>query len=157
MKTRLIIACDPGVGGGIAWGTSIHDMQVANMPSSPHDIRYFFESIHNPKHECEGYLEMVNGYGGNQMGTSHSGFVFGFNTASCLMALVFLDIPVFRPRPQEWQGVIGLGPTKHLSKSQHKQALCARAQMIFPKHRITMKTADAALIFYAAVNKLLKP
>lgn len=157
MSKRLVIACDPGVGGGIAWGTSIHDMKVVNMPESPHDIRYLFEDIVSKDHECEGYLEMVNGYGGNQMGTSHSGFVFGFNTSACLMSLVFLDVPVFRPRPQEWQGVIGLGPTKHLSKNQHKAALKARAQMLFPKHRLTLKTADAALIFYAAVSNLLKP
>lgn len=156
MKIPLTIACDPGVNGGIAWGTTLHDMQTAKMPETPHDIRYMFEDIVSGR-ESIGYLEMVNGYGGNQMGTSQSGFVFGFNTAACLLSLVFLDVPVIRPTPQQWQGVIGLGPTKHLSKAQHKAALKARAQMLFPKHRLTLKTADAALIYYAAINNLLKP
>lgn len=145
------------MGGGIVWGTSIYDYKVANMPETPADIRDLFRDILADAHHPVCYMEMVSGFAGNRAGTSHSGFVFGENAGALLGILSALEVPVIRPRPQAWQKALGLGPSAHLSKSQHKGRLKARAQQLFAKEKVTLKNADALLIFHLACEGELKP
>lgn len=153
--THTIIAIDPGVSGAVVWGTGLHDVTYANMPDTPADIRDLFRDIlaDGVKPVC--HMELVGGFAGNTSGTSHSGFVFGNSNGILLGILAAFEIPVIRHRPQDWQKLLRLSPSKHLSKSQHKNKLKARAQELFPGIKVTLKNADALLIYHlASHNKL---
>lgn len=150
-----VIAVDPGISGAVVWGTSLHDFQHAVMPETPADIRDLFRDIvaSGSGHVC--HMELVSGFMGNTQGTSHSGFRFGENYGVLLATLASLEIPMVRHTPQKWQGLLRLPPGKHLSNGQHKNRLKARAQELFPKIRVTLKNADALLIYHLACENAL--
>lgn len=150
------IAIDPGKAGAVVWGTGLHDVAFAVMPETPADIRDLFRDILADAVHPVCHMELVSGFAGNMSGTSHSGFVLGSNSGCLLGILAALEIPVVRHRPQAWQKLLGLPPGKHLSKSQHKGRLKARAQELFPGIKVTLKNADALLIYHLACQKVLQ-
>lgn len=150
------IAIDPGINGAVVWGTGLHDVAFAVMPDTPADIRDLFRDILVDGIDPVCHMELVGGFAGNTSGTAHSGFQFGNNNGVLLGILAALEIPVVRHRPQAWQKLLGLSSSKHLSKSQHKAKLKARAQELFPGIKVTLKNADALLIYHLACQKVLQ-
>ena len=155
---NLFIAVDPGVNGGFAWGSSVRDMQCCPMPEETvaicEKIREIVDVARHSGYAARGIVENVNGYAGNDAGTSQRGFVFGENVGACLAALTMLRVPIYRPTPQMWQRMHGVSG-RHLTKSQHKSQLNDKAKFLFPRRGITLKTADAALMFELCVNNAL--
>lgn len=156
-QNNTVIAIDPGVNGSIVHGTSLHDVQMVNMPETAHDTRDLIREILASGFHPMAYLEMVNGFGGNTAMTGHAGFTFGFNAGVCLATLACHDIPVVRPTPQKWQGLLRLPPNRHLSKAEHKNRLKAKAQELFAGQKVTLKNADALLIYFLATQGELLP
>jgi hypothetical protein len=69
------------------------------------------------------------------------------NFGIVLGAAMALGYRIERVTPQKWQKELGLGTSKGLSKTEWKNKLKGRAQELFPNIPITLKTADALLIW----------
>lgn len=155
--SKVIIGIDPGANGGIAVG---HDdgrlIAVAPMPATPKDLFDCLAEIHDdtPKEygEIEAYLEKVQGMPG-QGGMAM--FTFGKGFGHLEMALLALNIKTNEVTPQKWQKHFQLGSsTKCASKTEWKNKLKAKAQQLFPNEKVTLKTADALLIYqYGCAQK----
>jgi hypothetical protein len=155
--SKVIIGIDPGANGGIAVG---HDdgrlIAVAPMPATPKDLFDCLAEIHDdtPKEygEIEAYLEKVGGMPG-QGGMAM--FTFGKGFGHLEMALLSLGIKTNEVTPQKWQKHFQLGSsTKCASKTEWKNKLKAKAQQLFPNEKVTLKTADALLIYqYGCAQK----
>lgn len=155
--SKVIIGIDPGANGGIAVG---HDdgrlIAVAPMPATPKDLLDCLAEIHDDTSkeygEIEAYLEKVQGMPG-QGGMAM--FTFGKGFGHLEMALLALNIKTNEVTPQKWQKHFQLGSsTKCASKTEWKNKLKAKAQQLFPNEKVTLKTADALLIYqYGCAQK----
>lgn len=150
-----IIAADPGKSGGLVWGTSIHDAASCSMPDTPRDLADLIRDILKDADKPVAYVEKVGGYVGGAGTPGSAMFVFGQNVGQIEGVLATLEVPVERPTPQAWQKALSLGTTSGRSKSQWKRHLLSKAIALYPSHRITLKTADAFLIYHAAVKGLI--
>lgn len=155
--SKVIIGIDPGANGGIAVG---HEdgrlIGVATMPATPKDLFDYLQEIRdetpNEYGEIEAYLEKVQGMPG-QGGMAM--FTFGKGFGHLEMALLSLGIKTNEVTPQKWQKHFQLGSsTKCASKTEWKNKLKAKAQQLFPNEKVTLKTADALLIYqYGCAQK----
>ena len=132
---KWYMGIDPGITGGIAAisDTGLHIAQ--GMPETASDIATCFEVY--TEGDVTAYIERVSS--SPQMGVK-SAFTFGHIYGMLRMALVAYKIPYTEVAPGVWQRVMGC-----LSKGD-KNVTKNRAQQLFPKLRITHKTADALLI-----------
>jgi hypothetical protein len=155
MKT--ILAIDPGASGGMAWRVEDAETQCMPMPDTEGDI-----VDHLRKLACSyfnnlrvAYIEHVGGFtraGGGQPGSAM--FKFGRGVGVLHGALLAFGWRVIEVRPQEWQARLGVGKsTGCATKCEWKNKLKAEAQRRFPECSVTLKTADALLIFDYAVAK----
>ena len=82
-------------------------------------------------------------------------FTFGKGLGHLEMALLSLGIKTNEVTPQKWQKHFQLGSsTKCASKTEWKNKLKAKAQQLFPNEKVTLKTADALLIYqYGCAQK----
>lgn len=146
---KLIIAIDPGVSGGIAIGV---DSPVLHpMPETVHDIA---ELIHcaqaSADYPVEARVELVGGFIGKAQPASRA-FVFGQSYGQVLGVLAALQIPVHLVRPQKWQALLDIGNSRGCSKKHiWKAKLRDHAQRLFPTQKVTLKTADALLLWHLA-------
>lgn len=161
----ITIGIDPGKSGGIAWRIGNSPLAVTSMPDTVHDICALLRGLTTEDHGCEVFLEEVGGYiGGAGEGESNGAgrangarmFTFGRNYGELLGVCAGLDIPVHLVRPQKWQKALSLGTSTGMSKTEWKNKLKAKAQQLFPATKLTLSTADAALIHYAAAEGLVK-
>lgn len=141
---KKILGLDAGQAGGIA----VMDLdngqllEVMPMPPTIQDISDVFER-HNDAY-CA-YLEKVHSM--PRQGVASS-FKFGQNYAYLQMGLACHKIRCIDVTPQTWQKALSATSKKGESKTQHKNRLKGLAQKIFPKEKVTLKTADALLIAY---------
>lgn len=156
---RFIIAIDPGLSGGLAWGLETDlTPSTAKMPESANDLASIIDNINtaaiSPPHA---YLELVGGFiGKGQPGSAM--FKFGQSYGQVIGVLAGLEIPTTLIRPQAWQKALSLGnSTTHASKTKWKAHLSTRAKQLYPKAKITLQTADAVLIWHAAKTDKIKP
>ena len=142
MKT--IIGIDPGKNGGIAWISPDGHSHAIKMPETLRDLWMAISDLTNwPDLLIESslkfiaYIEQV--HSSPQMGVK-SAFTFGQGFGHLEMALTAAGIPFERVQPKAWQKTMGClsGGDKNKTK--------ARAQELFPQHRITHWNADALLI-----------
>ena len=149
------IALDPGVNGGIAYGV-LPTPVLETMPDTPHDlaarIKHIICGAYLPVHAV---LEEVGGYVGGAGQPGSAMFTFGKGYGTILGVLAALEVPIVLVRPQKWQKVLGLGTSTGMTKSAWKNKLKARAQQLYPGNTITLKTADACLIWHAAQKGLV--
>jgi Holliday junction resolvasome RuvABC endonuclease subunit len=76
-----------------------------------------------------------------------STFKFGVGYGGLRMALIAASIPFEEVTPRTWQKALGVVVRKKTeTKTQFKNRLKAKAQQLFPRESITLKTADALLI-----------
>lgn len=147
-----IIAIDPGVNGGIAIGFSDGRKPpfLEPMPESVHDLA---EALAEFKEDSHAFIEQVGGYIGGPGSPGARMFTFGQSYGQALGVLAALKIPTTLVTPQKWQGALGLGNSKGMTKSQWKSKLRIKAKQLYPGMHVTLATADALLIYHAALHR----
>lgn len=146
-----ILAADPGKNGGLAFGRSGEVPQLFNMPNTPHDLCELLLSLRPDKF----VMEEVGGYVGGAGQPGSAMFTFGQNYGVLLGVAAALALPTTLVRPQKWQKLLSLGTSTGMSKSAWKNKLKAKAQQLYPRVKITLKTSDACLIWHAAATNLI--
>lgn len=145
---KLIVTFDPGVSGGIAIGV---DSPVLHpMPETVHDLAELIRCAQaSADYPVAAHVELVVGFIGKAQPGSRM-FTFGQSFGRIEGTLAALQIPTYLVRPQKWQSLLGIGNSAGSPKHQWKAKLRDHAQRLFPTHKVTLKTADAALIWYLA-------
>lgn len=151
-----ILAIDPGASGGLAYGEYKNPCFVP-MPAALDTAEGLIELLdllvnirsNFPNIRC--VLELVGGFVGEAQPAS-SAFKFGASYASAKSMLIAARIPYTLVAPTSWQRHLCLPKRGRTSKgkTQHKKDLQEAAQALFPGRKITLKTADAALMFHLA-------
>jgi len=155
---RHIIGIDPGVNGGLAWSGANGD-RTAPMPATIGDFREVIFNILIEQHFFTGeglvtvYIEELPKF--VRAIPSSAVFVMARNYGQLEGVVAAFQVPVVHVRPQVWQKALGLGDSKGGTKTQWKNKLKARAQDLFPEEHVTLKTADALLIYHAAQHRLI--
>jgi hypothetical protein len=144
MKQR--IAIDPGVGGGMVYEDT-GDVMGFPMPSTLGDLVRTMRILCADKPDV--YIEELPKWQG-KMSASSMGVMFQ-NYGQLLGIIKTLDCRIVMIKPQAWQKALGLGDKKAHGK-KWKTHLKARAQEFYPTHEITLKTADAFLIYEASLR-----
>lgn len=141
MDERFFIGIDPGSGGGLAVvDASGRLVECIAMPDTDHDIDDFFT-----RHEdayCA-YLEQVHSMPGQGVAST---FKFGMNYGFLKGMLTAHKIRWIDVTPSKWQSALGIKAVKDEPKVAHKNRLKGMAQQLYPKAKVTLKTADAILI-----------
>ena len=155
---RHVIGIDPGVGGGIAWSGANGD-RCAPMPATIGDFRELLFNILLEQHFFTGestvtcYIEELPKF--VRAIPSSAVFVMARNYGQLEGVLTGFQVQLVHVRPQVWQKALGLGDSKGMTKTQWKNKLKAKAQAYYPEEHVTLKTADALLIYYAGQNRII--
>ena len=140
-----ILAIDPGLGGGFAY----NGMAVP-MPLGDPDVVELIRSI------APGVVYLEKLPAAFQGGFSNQGAVAKLhNNAGVIRgACIALGIRLVEVAPREWQAGLHLG-TRAVCKdyATWKRKLRAEAMRRFPGVKVTLKTADALLIWEYAKGK----
>ena len=165
MPPRKFIGVDPGASGGLA-AISVADNAVAilTQPTADMELKdiwewFVWESNSGSSSDWKYFaaIEKVSGYVGvNQPGSFM--FNFGASFGRLQAFLVAAAIPFEEVTPQRWQKELGIPSrdkeklslqgihAERESKQDHKAKLQRFAQNLFPRHRITLATADAVCL-----------
>jgi hypothetical protein len=149
---KLTIAIDPGRSGGyaIAWG-GLHDIKLHSYGEDFEFVEHLQDLKDHPIVTCiDCVVEEVPSYAGKNV-PSHTSFKLGKNCGVIEGALRMAEIPFAYVRPQVWQK--GLSGLKGLAGAKRKGALKNHAKRLFPKHKVTLATADALLILNYHINQ----
>ena len=144
---KIYIGVDPGASGGLA---ALCDsvVEFVAMPATEFDIWEWFDTVRDRRDDSVfACIEKVGGFiqGSPQPGSAM--FKFGASYGGLRMALVAAGIPFEEVTPQTWQKALGIPKRAATeSKTQFKNRLKARAQQLFPDHKITLATCDALLL-----------
>lgn len=140
---ELVMGIDPGVNGGVALlraGGKVE--KVGAMPGTAGDILALVREWCDSVRVC--YIERVHGMPGQGGGAM---FTFGENYGHICMALMSCGIKVVDVTPQKWEREYQLGSRRLVGgKAEWKRVLKSKAQQLFPRERVTLKTCDALLI-----------
>lgn len=153
-----LLAIDPGANGGYMARVGDNSPITGPLPDTEGDILLMVEMFALTPHEkkvC--YLENLVKFTGSPMPSSamatyasNWGFLKGV-----LMAHKFQLVLV---TPQKWQGAVGLGTSKGMTKTAWKNKIKAESQRLYPNVKITLANADAAMIFrYAELQERQNP
>lgn len=161
MSAQNYIAIDPGVGGGIAYIDTDGSVHALPMPETLHDIMeqisiicVEFEDYGNGipgkhlQHNLQpvAFLEELPKFAGKMSGSAMATMFRNYGRIEGLLAAYGARIEYLPPR--KWQQALGLGDKK-THGPRWKAHLKGRAQALFPKLTVTLKTADALLILEA--------
>lgn len=159
------IAVDPGSSGAIIWEGN-GQIMTSKMPETRGDCIYLLKRIiGSDPSKWIAYQEKISGFipdGGASMM-----FQFGRNVERIGCILETLGVKIIEVNPQEWQRSLGLGKSERLrvtkdmnadqkknvkaynalKKREWKNKLKSEAQRRFPGIDVTLKNADALLIF----------
>lgn len=158
-KPEHLIAIDPGANGGIAWTNELGAMS-APLPKTLGDTYALLREILGAQGFTYGtcsvscYLEeppkFVKAIPGSAV------FVMARNFGQLEGLITAYQIPLHLTRPQAWQAAHpGLGKKGDQTTTAWKNRLKARAQQIYPDQKVTLATADALLILWAAAERRL--
>jgi hypothetical protein len=140
----MLIAIDPGVSGGIAYEDTDGSVHALAMPETVADLRDALAVL-----VCEQtvvVLEELPKFGG-KMSALSMGIMFR-NFGRIEGILTAFRVRVHYVAPKVWQKALSLGDKK-THGDRWKAHLKARAQALFPRLDVTLKTADALLILEA--------
>jgi len=144
MNNKTIIGIDPGMSGGYCY--NLEGKRYVHKWVDAPDTFAILESIMTycmlENREVHAYIEKVSA--SPIMGQS-SAFKFGYNFGQWNSILVALRIPYTEVVPQKWQ--MGLNKPKDLKGAKLKRWLKEKAIEKFPKHKITLATCDALLLY----------
>jgi hypothetical protein len=138
----MILACDPGMGGGFAW-TNGSGVAVCRMPETTGDILTLLCEVNPQVLVLEDVPKAIFGAGPSSLAVLHRnvGFIEG-----CAMAL---GVSILRVPPKKWQKAIGMAKRPGEEQNKWKNRLKEEAQRRFPSVKVTLNNADALLIFAA--------
>jgi hypothetical protein len=145
MITR--IAIDPGVNGGITYIDTDGSVHALPMPETLGDLCATLKIL--CKTPAVAYIEELPKWQG-KMSASAMGTMFE-NYGQVWGVLKTLETRVISIKPQAWQKALSLGNKKDHG-DDWKRHLKSKAQELYPKHHITLKTADAFLILEASIR-----
>lgn len=153
-----ILAIDPGAKGGLVYG-EYRNPAFVNMPAdldTPEGLIELLDLLVDVKTsfpDVRAVVEKVGGYVGEAQPAS-SAFKFGGADMAVKAMLVAARIPYVLVAPVTWQRHLDLPkrPRTPKGKAQHKRDLRDAAQALFPGRKITLQTADAALLYHLAYN-----
>jgi crossover junction endodeoxyribonuclease RuvC len=135
------LGIDPGANGGIVLldhtGNVVWSHDLSKLTDS--DCASIVSTASDKIRMC--HIERVGAM--PRQGVS-STFKFGHNTGLVTGIVLACKVAYELVSPQVWQKHFAVG--KHDSKTEHKRALKAVAQRLFPDQKITNNTADAFLI-----------
>jgi len=152
MSAQNYIAIDPGVGGGIAYIDTDGSVHALPMPETLHDLETQLSILCEPdlppihKGDVTVFLEELPKFAGKMSGSSMATMFRNYGRIEGLLAAYGARIEYLPPR--KWQAALGLGDKK-THGARWKAHLKGRAQALFPKISVTLKTADALLILEA--------
>ena len=161
MSAQNYIAIDPGVGGGIAYIDTDGSVHALPMPETLHDLMEQISIIcvefedygqgipeKHLRHNLEPvvFLEELPKFAGKMSCSSMATMFRNYGRIEGLLAAYGARIEYLPPR--KWQQVLGLGDKK-THGPRWKAHLKGRAQALFPRLTVTLKTADALLILEA--------
>lgn len=136
-----LIAIDPGTNGSIVYMAN-GKLESVKMPETPTDVYVTLKWLRD-NYNCVCYMEKVQGLPG--MGGSPM-FNFGKGYGHLEMALIALEIRTVTVTPQKWQKFIGIGTKGGSTTTEWKNKLKAKAQQLYPAHKIFLWNADSILI-----------
>jgi hypothetical protein len=144
---KRLLAIDPGASGGMAWNDADGVAQSGSMPATEGDI---VDSLRAMRligiHEI--IIEQVGGYIRGNGAPGSTMFNFGRGVGVIHGAAMALGFRIETVTPQKWQKHFQLGTAKSCaSKTEWKNKLKAKAQQLFPHATVTLKTADALLLW----------
>lgn len=146
---KLIIGIDPGKNGGLAlMSESFIVIESRKMSETCVDLRDTIEDYKMQGAEVA-YLEQVHA-----MPTDGKVGLFSFGQGFGRLQQVLADsrLRTVEVSPGTWQKALGLTKKKG-DTSDHKKALKARAQQLFPDIKVTNYNQDALLIAYYGLKK----
>lgn len=140
----IVLAIDPGAGGGLCTYSGPGPVSVSKMPDSETEL---FQLVATLGREADRIvIERVHampGGGDRKMGAT-SAFSFGRSFGFLRAAIIATGKPWEDVAPQTWQKNLGLGKC---AGPDRKRALRELARQRFPMFAgITLKTADALLL-----------
>ena len=156
MSTQNYFAIDPGVGGGIAYIDTDGSVHALPMPQTVHDLQeqlYILCKSHVPNPIVTVFLEELPKFAGKMSGSSMATMFRNYGRIEGLLAAYGARIEYLPPK--KWQQALGLGDKK-THGPRWKAHLKGRAQALFPKLSVTLKTADALLILEAGLKMKTK-
>jgi hypothetical protein len=156
--TPHFIAIDPGKSGGIAWTVDGGPVQACRMPDTVHDLYALLLGIRGDQtlDPATAYIEDIPRHQG--LMSASSLYVLARNFGQAEGVLAAHGQPLVHVSPQAWQKAHGLGKREKTGnagrdRTAWKNKLKARAQAIFPHLTVTLDTADALLILWAAMQR----
>jgi hypothetical protein len=136
----VFLGIDPGASGGIAVLSLDHVLETWKMPDTEGDIAELIDSLAPRITFC--LIEAVHSLPKQGVSSTFAfGRNYGFLRGRLIGKIPFEEIP-----PGKWQAQMGVKPIKDEPKTAHKNRLKAKAQQLFPHHKMTHAIADAALI-----------
>jgi hypothetical protein len=158
MNQQHYIAIDPGVGGGIAYTDTDGSIHALPMPETLHDLDTQFQILVT---RAAGpvfptsivFLEELPKFAGKMSGSSMATMFRNYGRIEGILAAYGARIEYLPPK--KWQQTLGLGDKK-THGARWKAHLKGRAQALFPKLSVTLKTADALLILEAGLKMKTK-
>jgi hypothetical protein len=156
--TQNYIAIDPGVGGGIAYIDTDGSVHALPMPGTLHDMDtqlMILCTAHNTTSADTPtvFLEELPKFAGKMSGSSMATMFRNYGRIEGILAAYGARIEYLPPK--KWQQVLGLGDKK-THGNRWKAHLKGRAQALYPKLSVTLKTADALLILEAGLKMKTK-
>ena len=155
-----MIAIDPGVNGGIAVLLPGQTATAFHMPATDGELLQKLKMAGQTTASTV-YLEDIVLFvpqrtpGGKQLPSSRM-ITYGASWGTIKGMLFALGYRIVLVRPQKWQGALGLGNSRGMTKTAWKNKLKQRAEELFPNIKVTLATADALLILEAAWRGLLE-
>lgn len=142
---NIIIAIDPGTGGGIAWNKD-GQLGCCPMPDALPELESFFRLLIAGTNSPTVYIEDVPKFVGKMIPSSTTAVLF-FNYGYIEGLLTVLGVRIVRVKPHDWQKHFRLGTKKDCSgTTEWKNKLKSEAMRRFPQLKVTLATADALLI-----------
>jgi hypothetical protein len=147
MIITALAAIDPGVNGGLSVLNDNGEIELTPLPKTDEDI---FDLLQNVREAGikKLHIEEKVLFTGQKLPGSRM-IVYGDSCGFVRGIGIGLGFTVSIIRPQQWQSVLGLS-SAGIDKSQWKAHLATTARAYFPNTKITLQTADAALIALAA-------
>lgn len=149
-----MLAIDPGVNGGIAIALPGQAATAFHMPPTDGDLLRKLQ-LAKASEANTAYLEALVKFvprktrDGKDLPSSRM-IVYGASWGTIKGMLLALNFRLILVPPQKWQGALGLGTSRGMTKTAWKNKLKSEAERRYPGLAVTLATADALLILEAA-------
>ena len=139
----ISIGIDPGVNGGIAIINDTWPEEPIRAVKCPETVKDMANIVYEGKWDCIKtfcIIERCHSMPGQGVAST---FKFGKNYGQWLGILASQDVPYKEVTPQMWMKFYGTMPKDKTKRKNHLKHL---AQSLYPKLKVTLKTADAILL-----------